>query len=200
MNDSDIIANHMMNRCCFLWVLFSVSLYDFFTYSFFEPFVNNFTRPYYVNCWFFMFYLGWDSYKMLLSQDRKILYRRDLLIHHLFASYLNLFSLNYVSIIGDLTMLMESISLFNFVSCKTNTLYYYRLACIFCIRLPISCFISFYYLDYIIIPYYKPKLGWFEFHHLITTCRLIYFFILYDVYMIQKLYSIIVNQRPKIKL
>jgi hypothetical protein len=186
-----------MKRCCFLWVLFSVSLYDFFAYSLFDPYVNNITRPHYLNCCLFMYYLAWDTYKMCLSQESKLLYRRDLIIHHTISMYLNFFTMNYISITGDLTLLMECISLFNFLQCKTNPIYYYRLACIFFVRLPISCFISFYYIDSVIIPYYKNRLGWFEFYHLTTTCRLIYFFILYDFYLIKSIYDILHRQKIK---
>jgi hypothetical protein len=175
----------------FLWVLFCVSLYDRCTYSMYAPYVNNITRPYYLNCCLFTYYLCWDMYKMLLSPDRLILYRTVLIIHHVVALYLNLVTINYISIIGDLTFLMECVSLFNFVSCKSKWLLYYRFVCTVCVRLPLSCFLSFYYHDYVVVPHFKPLLGQFEYYHFVTTCRLIFLFVLYDVYVIRKIYRLL---------
>ena len=88
---------------------------------------------------------------MLLSNDRAILYRKDLLIHHCVSIILYPSLLQYVSLIGSNVLIMESISTLNYIFREqkwATTLNYYRLGCIVFIRVPICSYYYFYYYPY----------------------------------------------------
>ena len=84
----------------------------------------------------FMTYLGWDMYTMIRKTN---LYRTELMIHHVtvLSLYAMGFHFNWHKT-GSLFMICESISLCNHVLRNNRKyLHFYRLGCIFGIRMPI---------------------------------------------------------------
>ena len=74
---------HMKHRCWVIFAMCILSIYNWYHYSLFEtPYINDISKPYYWNCLIFISYLLWDTYKMVFSEHKTILYRTDLLLHH----------------------------------------------------------------------------------------------------------------------
>jgi len=132
-----------------------------------------------------LFYLGWDTYHMTLSKNRKILYRKDLIIHHFISLFtcLNFMQINPLQLSNSL--IMECISAMNNVL-KNNVrlLKIYRTFCIFCIRIPLSLWNCLYY-----IPYYKKIIIPNDVFKSTSATIVFIFFMLYDVFILWKLYK-----------
>jgi hypothetical protein len=180
---------HMKNRCWVIFTMCSLSLYNWYNYSMFEkPIINNISKPYYWNCLIFIFYLVWDMYKMTLSEHRKILYRTDLMIHHGFSLTLYYSGINITSINGSNLLIMECISLTNYLWRKPKYFFwlnYYRLFCIFLVRLPLLFMYRYYFL-----PYYQETSYIDDFYiDLIMYANL--FFIVYDLYLIKQIIGLL---------
>ena len=184
----DIQSEHIKNRCYFIYAMCGMSLYGWCNYSLFDP-VNlniNFFTSYYQNCLLMLSYLGWDTYHMTLSKNRKILYRKDLVIHHFIATITYLSFINIAPLQLSSILIMECISAMNNVL-KNNPrlLKLYRTFCIFFVRIPLSLWYCLYY-----IPKYKKivLISNFLYYSILATI-LFMFFIFYDVFILWKLYK-----------
>ena len=188
---NEIRAKHMFYRCNFMFLMCGLSLYTSLYYSIFDiPLKNTIDKPYYINCIFFIVYLLWDTYKMLLSNDRVILYRKDLLIHHCVSIILYTSTIQYASLTGSNVLIMESISTLNYILREqkwATKLNYYRLGCIVFIRVPICIYYYFYYYPYFL---FKSR----EYIEDIALKKYIWyvqqtfiFFFLYDVYLLKQI-------------
>ena len=182
----DIRDEHMKTRCYFMWAMCSISLYNWFTYSLFEPINNDIWKPYYLNSALFIYYLCWDSYKMLLSSDRKILYRTDLMIHHGISLFTFLSLINFTSLQCNHVLVMECISLLNYIlRSRPKTLAYYRLFCILAVRIPMCLYMLNYNWHHIM--FYAPTM---ELYYQHQPYEKIYFlFLLYDAYLLKQLHK-----------
>lgn len=186
----DIIrAEHTKKRCYFIYAMCTMSLYSWCNYSVFDlDTVNSnvyFFTPYYQNCLLMLFYLGWDTYHMTLSKHRKILYRKDLIVHHFIATITFLSFTNITPLQLSNILIMECISAMNDVL-KNNArlLKLYRTLCIFFVRMPLSLWSCLYY-----IPYYKKIMLPNDVFKTTLSTTLLIFFMCYDVFILWKLYK-----------
>ena len=130
-----------------------------------------------------------DTYHMTLSKHRKILYRKDLIVHHFIATFTYLSFTNITPLQLSNNLIMECISAMNDVL-KNNArlLKLYRTFCIFFVRIPLSLWYCLYY-----IPYYKkimfPNNDPIDIFKVILSTTLFIFFIFYDVFILRKLYK-----------
>jgi len=182
--------NHMRKRCYFISIMCSISLYTWYSYSLFTPVKNDVFTPYYQNALLMIFYLCWDTYHMTLSSNKSILFRKDLLIHHIVSLVVYLSYINNATLQLSNVLIMESISLMNYVWRKHNKwLNLYRTCCIFVIRMPLSLWFWLYYNPQIHSPYIKTIVG--EYHHiylhLLNNVYLL--FLLYDAYILWQIYK-----------
>ena len=102
---------HMKRRCYYLFVLCLLSLHSWYIYpsfdvshvtSYLKIDSNSYLKLYHKNC-FLGLYLLWDVCNMTLSKNRKILFRKDLIIHHVTGlyflfKYINIFPYIYTNI------------------------------------------------------------------------------------------------------
>ena len=147
----------MRKRCYFISIMCSISLYTWYSYSLFTPVENSVFTPYYQNSLLMIFYLCWDTYHMTLSSNKSILFRKDLLIHHIVSLIVYLSCINITALQMSNVLIMECISLMNYVWRKHNKwLNLYRTACIFLIRIPLSLWFWLYYNPEIYFPYLRP--------------------------------------------
>ena len=185
----DIQTEHMKHRCCFISAMCGISLYNWYNYSLFDPINNSCFTPYYQNCLLMLFYLGWDTYYMIINP---ILYRTDLMIHHSVTLVVYLSFINYVSLEASNVLIMECISLMNYVwRNNPNLLKLYRMLCILCVRIPLTLWLLLYYSPNIIIPYFK-QLNLHNIHYsyissLHSNGWIMY--IIYDMFILWKLYK-----------
>ncbi len=142
----DIVNQHMKHRCCFLTVICGVSVYNIINYSSYDPTINDFWSLPYQHCLFTMFYFLWDTYYMTISTHSNLLYRKELVLHHIISITLLSSIFNYFALQSSCFFIMECISLMNYAwRDKPLLLKFYRTCCIFFVRIPISVFTSFYY-------------------------------------------------------
>jgi hypothetical protein len=181
----------MKKRCNFILAMCGMSLYNWYNYSLFDPVVNDFFTPYYQNCLLMLFYLGWDTYHMTLSNNRKILYRTDLIIHHIFCLIGGISYINNTSLQFSHFMICECISLMNYYWRNNhNRLNLYRKFCIFCIRIPLSLWFWLYYNPYIGFPYLKQTRPYYHYLYLFVLLNQYWFFIAYDIFILWKINKI----------
>ena len=183
----DIQTVHMKNRCYFISVMCGMSLYSWYNYSLFDPINNSFFTPYYQNCLLMLVYLGWDTYHMITNP---ILFRTDLLIHHSITAFGGVSYINNISLQMSNVMIMECISLMNYVwRNKPQLLKLYRTLCIFCIRMPLSLWMWLYYNPNITFPYLKQTRTYNHYIYLFVLLNQYWFFIIYDMFILWKLYK-----------
>ena len=187
----DIQTVHMKHRCYFISAMCGMSLYSWYNYSLFDPINNSFFTPYYHNCLLMLFYLSWDTYHMITNP---ILYRTDLTIHHSVTLVVYLSYINNTTLQMSNVLIMECISSMNYI-CRNNpeALNLYRTLCIFCIRIPLSLYMWLYYNPNYIYPYLKIQRTYPYYLYLYTLGNIYLFFILYDMFILWKLY----NQKTK---
>ena len=185
--DQLIRDEHMKHRCYFITTMCGLSLYTWSNYSLFDPITNDFFTPYYQNCLLMIFYLTWDTYNMI---TRPILYRTDLMIHHAVVFIVFISSKNYMSLLASNIIIMENISLLNYaLRDNIRLLNLYRTACILFVRLPLTIWVFIYYNPNIIIPHLYKTVTTVEYYYLYFILKLQTFFILYDMFILWKLYS-----------
>lgn len=178
---------HMKYRCYCLFTSCILSLHTWYIYPslFITDFnvsnnleINSFLNLYHKN-YFLGIHILWDVCSMTLSQNRKILFRTDLMIHHATLLFLLFKYFNILPIIWSKFTIVECISVMNYIwRNNKNLLKIYRTFCILFIRIPLSLlfFFNFYNNDInntIEFPYFK------------SLC----FMIIYDAYIIWKLYK-----------
>ena len=189
----DIQSEHIKHRSYFIYAMCGMSLYGWNSYSLFDPtnlYIGFFTS-YYQNCLLMLSYLGWDIYHMTLSKNRKILYRKDLVIHHFVSVVTYLSFINVATKQLSNVLIMECISLMNNVL-KDNPrlLKIYRTICICVIRTPLSLWYLIYYNPKILFPQYMQFSMPNYYLYLTTMSSTVYiFFILYDMFILWKLYK-----------
>ena len=173
------MEQHMFWRTMWLWPCFLLGTYNTLQYEQFSANVYEVSPQLYLVSGMFISYLLWDMYAMMREP---ILFRNDLMIHHIFTFFMYVSGTYYNFLkTGSLFMLAESISLFNYVLRKQQRiLNYYRLFTIFCIRMPIwfgflyihnQHFLYLSYTPYIIFTYGPTLL------------------IIYDLFIIRKIIS-----------
>jgi hypothetical protein len=125
-----------------------------------------------------------------MSKNRRILYRTDLMIHHLVCFVV------YLSYIGNTTLqinnvlIMEIISAMNHVLCDHNDiLKIFRTACIFCIRMPLSLWFRFYYNPNYQYSYLRNTYNYYHSEYLVFLGNIYLFFVVYDIYILWRLYK-----------
>ena len=185
---NDCIRNdHMKIRCYFISVMCGMSLYSWYNYSLFDPIINDYFTPYYNNCLFFLFYLFWDTYKMMVYPT---LFRKDLFIHHVVSSIVFLSYINNTTLQMSNILILECISLMNYIW-KNNPklLNAYRTLCIFLIRMPLSFWFWMYYNPNIIYPYLKQTRTHYHYLYLKTLGNIYIFFIVYDMFILWQIYK-----------
>jgi hypothetical protein len=84
-------------------------------YSLFDPIKNDFLTVYYQNGLLFLFYLMWDTYHMTLSKNKNLLFRKDLIIHHIMSFIITASSINNNTLQMSNYMILECISLMNYL-------------------------------------------------------------------------------------
>ena len=179
-------CEHMKQRCYFIAVMCGISLYGWYNYSLFEPINNSFFTPYYQNCLLMLFYLGWDIYHMITND---VLYRTDLMIHHLITIVVYVSFINITSLQMSHVLIMECVSLMNHVWRNHPTcIKLYRTLCIICIRMPLSFWMWLYYNPTITYPYAKLTRTHNHFLYLYTLSNIYAFFIIYDIFILWKSY------------
>jgi hypothetical protein len=183
----DTPNEHMKHRCYFISAMCGMSLYNWYNYSLFDPINNSFFTPYYHNCLLMLFYLGWDTYHMITNP---ILYRTDLMIHHSVSLVVYLSYINNTTLQMSNFLIMECISLMNYIWRNSpQLLKLYRTLCIFCIRIPLSLYMWLYYSPNYNYPYWKIQRTYPHYLYLSTLDDVCLFFILYDMFILWKLYK-----------
>ena len=183
----DIQTEHTKQRCCFISAMCGMSLYSMYNYSLFDPIDNSFFTPYYQNCLLMLFYLGWDTYRMITQH---ILYRTDLMIHHSVSAVIVLSYINNATLQLSYLLIMECISLMNFYWRNNRQLLkLYRTLCILCIRMPLSMWAGLYYNPTILYPYWKKTRTYNRYLYLIIMGNTFFFYIIYDMFILWKLYK-----------
>jgi hypothetical protein len=188
------IDTHMKYRCACIAVMCGLSTYDWITHTPYEPITTERWNVSGANLVFFLTYLSWDTWAMVAGVNHQILYRRELLIHHLVSfGIFSVFGL-VVPLIASRDLICESISLLNYTLRgvpNESTLHWYRLATIFLIRLPISVVTPiFYYMNGDLLEPTSSTTGisiqpynvWLLITHL--------FFTVYDVILVRKILGI----------
>jgi len=180
-------TEHMKHRCYFIFAMCGMSLYSWYNYSLFAPVDNSFFRPYYLNCLLMLFYLGWDTYHMITNP---IIYRTDLMIHHSISLVVYLSYINNTPLQMSNVLIMECISLMNYIwRNHPQLLNLYRTLCILGIRMPLSTWMGLYYNPNIIYPYFQLTHTYQHYLYLSTLGNIYLFFIVYDIFILVKLYK-----------
>jgi hypothetical protein len=188
--NNDVQTEHMKKRCYFILVLCSMSLYNWYNYSLFAPVNNDFFTMYYQNCLLMLFYLCWDIYHMVFSTYKSLLFRTDLIIHHIITFIIFIICINYGALQMNSYLIMECISLMNYIWRNNPTLLkFYRTFCILFIRIPLITWYFLYYNPYIILPIVKNKLSLYEYISIYIIEKFHIFFIVYDIFILFKLYK-----------
>ena len=178
---------HMKKRCCFISAMCGLSLYSWYNYSLFDTIDNNPYTPYYQNGVLFLLYLGWDTYHMFAS---RVLYRTDLVIHHVFAFVLTGSSLNNCALSVSDYMIMECISLMNYTwRNNPRLLNMYRIACVLLVRVPLTLWFITYYHPTYLFPYWESTRTPSHYLYLYWLYKATYFFLLYDMLILWKIYN-----------
>lgn len=189
----DIVSirnEHMKYRCYFINTMCCMSLYNWYNYSLFDPIVNGFFTPYFQTCLLFFIYLCWDTYHMSLSNKKTILFRTDLIIHHMVC-----FFILYNTIgINDLQMnnfiIAECISSMNYIwRNNPKLLKIYRTLCILLVRMPMTFWFWLYYNPKFLLPLLKVTLGHSQYVFYSTLDNMYSFFIVYDMFILWKIYK-----------
>jgi hypothetical protein len=187
----DIQTSHMKQRCYFISAMCGLSLYGWYNYSLFDPITIDYCSPYYQTCLLCHFYLCWDTYQMIFSKNKMILFRKELFIHHIVSLFVSVSFTNYAPLYLSHIFIMESISLMNHIlKDKQLLLKIYRTLCICLIRLPFSVWSSSHYIPNILIPHLKKSIIY-QPHYFIlyVNTHIFYFFIAYDMYILWKIYK-----------
>ena len=193
------IDNHMKYRCMCIAVMCGLGAYDWLTHSLYEPITAERWNVSGANLAFFLTYLSWDTWAMVGGVNRKILYRTELLIHHLVSIGAFSRALYSAPLIGSRDLLNESISLLNYTlrgAPNESTLHWYRLATIFLIRLPISIGTPiFYYMNGYLLEQSSADTGYSIKTYQIMLCITHAFFVIYDLILIRKITGIMRKKR-----
>ncbi len=183
-----IAEEHMRKRCLFMSALCCVSMYNWYNYSLFDPISNDIYTPYYQNSLFMLFYIGWDTYHMTFGKNKHILFRIDLIIHHLVCFIIFQSFINHMPLQLSSYTMMECMSLMNYTwRNNPRLLNIYRTICIVMIRIPLISWYIIYYNPYIGIPYIQTMVPRYQFYYLCCIEQFHWFFIAYDIFILYKI-------------
>jgi len=190
----DIQTEHMKYRCYFISAMCSISLYGWYNYSLFDTINNSVLTPYYQNSMIMLFYLGWDTYYMIVTP---VLFRTDLMIHHSVTTVVFLSYINHTALQMNNVLIMECISLMNYAwRNHPKLLKLYRTLCICCVRMPLSLWMWSYYNPTVVLPHLQLTRTHYHYLYLCALANVYLFFILYDMFILWKLYKPV---QPKLK-
>ncbi len=179
----------MKHRCYFLSVICGMSMYSWYNYSLFDPINTDIFTPYYQNSLICLSYLLWDTYKMTLSADRTILYRRELVIHHLFSAITLCSTFIDAPLVMSNYYICEGISVMNYMWYNHPTLLkIYRTFFIVLVRMPLTLYMWLYYMPCFVTPYMKITQSQPMYFYSTVSAKCLGFFILYDLYILKQLY------------
>jgi hypothetical protein len=137
-----------------------------------------------------LFYVSWDTYHMTLSTNRKILFRTDLLIHHIVGFTIFYWSIDHNALQTNHILVAECVSLMNYVwRNNPKLLKIYRTLCILLVRMPIWVWFWLYYNPTYVYPYWKSTRTYNHYLFLRTLGNMYCFFIMYDVFLLWKIHS-----------
>jgi prophage antirepressor-like protein len=140
---------------------------------------NSYFKLYYKNCFLGLYFL-WDMFHMTLSKNRKVLFRKDLMIHHVVSFYLLFNYINIVPMEWSKFTIAECISLMNYIwRDNKKLLKIYRTFCILFVRMPLSVWTFLIYTNSRDFPYYNVDFPYY---------KAFFFMIFYDTYILWKLY------------
>ncbi len=187
---NDVQTEHMKKRCYCILVLCSMSIYNWYNNSIFAPINNNFNTLYYKTCLFMLFYLCWDTYHMVFSINKSVLFRTDLMIHHIITFTIFCSCINYGALQMNNYLSMECISLMNYTWRNNPTLLkVYRTLCILFIRIPLISWYFLYYNPDIRLPFLKNYFSLYEYYLIYFIDKFHIFFIVYDIFILLKLFK-----------
>ena len=112
---NDVQTEHMKKRCYCILIMCFMSIYNWYKNPIFSPINNNFYTFYYQTCLFMLCYLCWDTYHMVFSINKSLLFRTDLMVHHIITFIIFLSGINYFALQLNNYLIMECISLMNYV-------------------------------------------------------------------------------------
>jgi hypothetical protein len=175
-----------------------MSTYTWITTPIYIPLTND---PYNVsglNNMFFQCYLWWDMWCMLLGPNRSMLYRTELILHHIGSSIIFITNAYFAPVIGSHALICESISLLNYtLRGNDRLLHRYRIATIFLIRFPIFIGHSIYYTIYA-DTVLAPTARSFDIS-IASCCSMVcvahIFFVIYDIILLRKIFGILRKKR-----
>ena len=212
MNEQEIIDENMKYRstCCAL--LTSLSFYGWYNFFYMsvtelyqEPYkyetINLISYPY-VCVVIVIIYLIYDIWIMIFGKHSKILYRSELLIHHIISLLSCIVGLLRFPEIITNCLMMESLSIFNYVlrSNKNKlTLYCYRFFNLICIRGPFLLYMLYYHhmnheLLFVDVYIITPKIT-----DIIVSVNYI-IFIIHDIFLCCKIIYILQHIRNNITI
>lgn len=135
------METHMKHRCTCIAVMCGLSAHDWFAHSIYDPITTDRWNVSGLNILFAIGYLTWDMNAMLFGTNHSILYRKDLLIHHVVSIISFSAGMYFIPLVCSRDLLCESLSLLNYTFRDDHNgpfLHKYRLATILLIRLPIT--------------------------------------------------------------
>jgi hypothetical protein len=180
----------MKQRCYFIAAMCGLSMFTWHNYSLFDPITNEMFTPHYWNGLLFLYYLTWDTYAMTFSKHRSLLYRTDLIIHHIFAFIITISSLNNNALQMSNYMILECISLMNYLlRNNTRLLNTYRTLCIVFIRTPLTLWFFTYYHHNYLFPYWEATRSQYHFLYLYWLYNSSILFLFYDLFILWKIYK-----------
>jgi len=183
----DIQNEHMKHRCYFLAVICGGSLYNIYNYSSYDPTINNLFSIPYLHCLFTAYYFLWDTYEMVRCKE---LFRTELLLHHVVASFELINLMYYFALQTSCFMIVECISLMNVVwRDKPLLLKIYRTLCIFCVRIPSALYWGLYYDADIDYQYLLETISIVHYNYLRSVQFALLLLVFYDMYILYQLYK-----------
>ena len=139
-----------------------------------------------------LFYLGWDTYHMITNP---ILFRTELIIHHSISFFTYITFTHICPLQLSNILVCECISLMNNVwRYNPRILKMYRTFCILCVRLPLWIWMWVYYFPTYILTHYKIILSYNHYLYFSIAGKIMLFFIMYDLFILWKLYKPIKHQ------
>lgn len=178
---------HMKYRCMWLWVMCGLSTYTWYNYSLYDPIQTDLYTPYVLNGAIFICYLSWDTYKMIMDAR---LYRTDLLIHHVVAMTVTVSCIRTIPLHMSNYMILEAISLFNYpLRNYPGLLNHYRTFIILTLRMPMTTWFVVYYFPSYDLPQLKLTISPIHCNWMIFMNNLTYAFLLYDFFILYKIYK-----------
>jgi len=175
------LHNHDLVRSVMLWICFTIGLYNTICYDNIDLYEKNVMIQ--LLPFIFIGYLLYDLSKMICN---KILFRIDLIYHHLFCVIVYSLLTTSIPKTGSWLVLAENISLFNyFFRNNFKTLLIYRIVIILLCRMP-----GWFYILYIshYNEVYYIQLNSLDIIRKISFSKGPLLFVLYDIYLLKQMF------------